>query len=254
VSGPPAERAEGVPALVARGLTKQYGPIRAVDGVDLAIPAGQSVALLGPNGAGKTTLLRLLATLVRPTTGGVLIHGRDPARGDAAPLRRRIGLLSHRTFLYDHLTGLENLVFYARLYGLAGAPAAARQALHGAGLDARGDDLVRTYSRGMQQRLAIARALLHRPDILLLDEPFTGLDREAADRLHATLSRARRDGLTCVMATHDLGAGLPHADRIVVLLAGRAVADREARGLALPEVEALIMRTTGARPPAAENP
>ncbi len=254
MSGSPAGREDGSPALLARGLTKQYGPVPAVDDVSLGIPAGQFVVLLGPNGAGKSTLLRLLATLIRPTAGGVLIHGQDPARGDAAPLRRRIGLLSHRTFLYDHLTGLENLEFYARLYGLADAPAVAGEALHGVGLGGRGADLVRTYSRGMQQRLAIARALLHRPDILLLDEPFTGLDREATDRLHAILRRAREDGRTCVMVTHDLGAGLALADRVVVLLAGRVVVDRAAHGLTPPALEALFRLATGARPTAAETP
>ncbi len=246
---PPAGREtstgrEPAPALLARGLTKRYGPARAIDGVDLAVPSGQSVALLGPNGAGKSTLLRLCAVLIRPTSGTLRIHGESPRTAGRPPLMRRIGLLAHQTFLYDHLTGLENLVFYARLYDLPDPVAAARVALREVRLEQRATDLARAYSRGMQQRLAIARALLHSPDIVLLDEPFTGLDRDAADRLEEKLGRVRKGGATCVMATHDFVAGLRHADRVVGLASGRVIVDRPARGLDAASLDALFRDAT----------
>ncbi|HEU4400731.1 MAG TPA: ABC transporter ATP-binding protein [Candidatus Polarisedimenticolia bacterium] len=240
---PPGPEATSA-ALRARSLGKRYGSFPALDRIDLEIPAGQFVLLLGPNGAGKSTLLRLFATLIRPTSGEVLIHGAPAAGEEAAGLRRRIGLLSHHTFLYDHLTGRENLLFYARLYGLPDPGRAARDALRAVGLEERSEDLVRTYSRGMQQRLAIARASLHAPDILLLDEPFTGLDREATDRLQDNLRRAREARRTCVMATHDFAAGVPLADRVVILRAGRVALDRAAAGLDAAAVETLFRNTT----------
>ncbi len=239
------------PALLARGLTKRYGPAAAIDTLGLSIPAGQCVILLGPNGAGKSTLLRLFALLLRPSAGELLIHGEDPRRTERSALTRRIGLLSHQTFLYDHLTGLENLLFYARLYGIAEPGAAAREALRAVGLEARGSDLVRTYSRGMQQRLAIARALLHAPDIVLLDEPFTGLDRDASARLDQRIGAARAAGATCVIATHDFGAGLQFADRVIILASGRLVADRSARGLDAASLGALFRDATETRAAAA---
>ena len=228
------------PAVLARGLAKHYGAIAALDGIDLEIPAGQFILLLGPNGAGKSTLLRLVATLLRPTSGTLHLHGVLPTPAGAAALRARLGLLSHHTLLYDHLTGRENLIFYARLYGLPDHRAAAAAGLEMAGLAGRGEDLVGTYSRGMQQRLAIARALLHDPDLLLLDEPFSGLDRQAAGRLHGILDGARGGRRTCLLATHDLAAGAGLADRVVVLRDGRVAADRPAAGLDAAALEDLF--------------
>ncbi|MBI4168711.1 MAG: ABC transporter ATP-binding protein [Acidobacteria bacterium] len=249
-TAPPGTPEVGL-ALEARGLGKRFGPIPALDGVDLAVPAGQFVLLLGPNGAGKSTLLRLFATLLRPGAGTLRVLGEDVGNGDRAAIRRRIGLLSHQTFLYDHLTGEENLTFYARLYGLADPPAAAREALRAARLEGRGSDQVRTYSRGMQQRLAIARALLHRPDVLLLDEPFTGLDRDAALRLEERLREERSARRTCVLATHDFRAALGVADRVIVLVDGRLAADRPAAGSDPGSLEALFSTATRAGAPAA---
>jgi ABC-type multidrug transport system ATPase subunit len=219
------------PALAARALTRRYGSAPAVDTLDLEIPAGQCVALLGPNGAGKSTLLRMFALLLSPSSGDLRIHGEDPARADRAALTRRIGLVSHQTFLYDHLTGFENLLFYARLYGIENPAAAAREGLLQSGLEERGQDLTRAYSRGMQQRLALARAFLHSPDILLLDEPFTGIDREASLRLARRLAAFRAAGGTCVFATHDLESGSSLSDRILVLSSGRLAADRSSRDI-----------------------
>ena len=225
-------------------LSRRYGGLAALDGLDLLIARGESILLLGPNGAGKSTLLRTLATLLRPSEGRLRLFGADPSRSDRAPLRRRIGLLSHHTFLYDHLTAEENLDFYARLYGIRPVPGALRGALREVALDDRRSELVRTFSRGMQQRLAIARVFLHRPALLLLDEPFTGLDRQGADRLQAMLRDRMSDGATSILATHDFPAALPLATRVVVLDAGRAVADFPAAGLDAPALEKVYRRTT----------
>jgi heme exporter protein A len=232
-----------------RGLLKQYGPIAAVYNVDLDIGRGESVLLLGPNGAGKSTLLRLLAGLARPTAGTLRVHGGSPAGSAGATVRRRLGLLSHQTFLYDHLTAIENLEFYARLYGLDDPRGAARTALWEVGLQDRSAELVQGFSRGMQQRLAIARVMLHRPDLLLLDEPFTGLDRDAAARLQAALQTFRREGRTCVITTHDFSSGLTVADRIVVLVSGRLALDRPSGDLDAGGLDRLFHEST--RMPAA---
>ncbi len=235
-----AQGAAAVPVIEATGLAKRYGPVVAVEPLDLVVTPGESIALFGPNGAGKSTLLRLLATLIRPTAGRLRLFGADAWSSDAAALRRRIGFLSHQTFLYEHLTGLENLLFYARLYALPDPAGAALESISAVRLEHRRDDRVGSYSRGMQQRLAIARALLHGPDVLLLDEPFTGLDRPSCSRLEATLQEERRAGRTFILATHDLGQGLCAVDRILVLVDGRRVVDRAARGLDPASLEALM--------------
>ena len=172
-------------------LTKSFGPRHALAGVDLHVAPGECVVLCGPNGAGKTTLLRILATLARPTSGDVRIAGLDPAKA-GADVRRQIGFLSHRTLLYDDLTAEQNLAFYARMYAIPDAQARIDDLLERVGLTARRHDLVRTYSRGMQQRLAVARAVLHRPALVLLDEPYTGLDPLAADTSDRAADRSDR--------------------------------------------------------------
>ncbi len=207
------------PLLEARGVTRAFGAQRALRGVDLRLAAGDAVAVAGPNGAGKTTLLRILAGLMRPTSGEVhLADGRTP-RDPAA--RRRVGLLSHQSFLYDDLTPRENLLFTGRLYGLADAAERTARALEEAGLAARADDPVRQLSRGMVQRVAIARALLHEPEILLLDEPFTGLDVPSAARLRALLAAQRAAGRGLVIVTHHLAEAWGFATHVAVLARGQ---------------------------------
>jgi len=218
----------GGAVVETRGLVKRYGPLAALDGVDLRLEAGETVALLGANGAGKSTLLRLLATLTRPSAGTLRLFGRPVESATAGLLRRRLGFLSHHTFLYDHLTGRENLLFYARLYGLPDPAEAARAALLQARLAERQDDRVATYSRGMQQRLALARVFLHAPEILLLDEPTTGLDRESAARLEERLRSERGAGRACLLATHDAPLAGRLATRVVALRSGRVVLDAAA--------------------------
>jgi heme exporter protein A len=205
-------------------LVKSFGPRAALAGVDLSVTAGEFLTLVGPNGAGKTTLLRVMATLVRPTSGTVRIAGLDPARaGDQA--RRSIGFLSHRTLLYDDLTAEQNLRFYARMYDLQGETEHIQVLLERVGLSARRHDLVRTFSRGMQQRLAVARAVLHQPQVLLLDEPYTGLDPNAAQALTDLLAQLAGEGCTVLLTTHNLERGLAVGRRVAVLARGRLVYD-----------------------------
>jgi len=219
----PATTADGAaPVLEVAGLAKRFGHVRALRGVDFSLRAGESLAVFGPNGAGKTTLLRVLAGLLKPDAGSVSFAGARLVRGDAAH-RRRVGLISHHSLLYDGLTAAENLAFYARLYSLPDARAAVARALAGVGLESRAADLVGTFSRGMVQRLAIARALLHDPDVMLLDEPFSGLDQRAAATLRTLLTRLRSERRTMVLVTHNIDEGLELASHVAIQVAGRFV-------------------------------
>jgi heme ABC exporter ATP-binding subunit CcmA len=198
--------------------------------VDLAVRGGEAVAVAGANGAGKTTLLRLLAGLARPEAGEVRVLGQ-PVRGPGDG-RRAIGFVSHQSLLYDDLTLAQNLTFAARLYGLPRPAEVARSALESAGLASRADDSPRMLSRGLAQRAAIARALVHQPRVLLLDEPFTALDAAAAERLRGDLAGRLAAGLGVVIVTHRLGEVWELATRVAVLTEGRWACD-EPRAAAL---------------------
>jgi heme ABC exporter ATP-binding subunit CcmA len=189
-------------------------------GLDLTLAEGDTLAIVGPNGAGKTTLLRCLAGLMRPNAGTILLDGRPVSPRDPSS-RASIGLLSHRAMLYDDLTLEENLEFAARLHGLPEPLTVARNALADVELAARGGDSPRTLSRGLLQRAALARALLHRPRILLLDEPFTGLDAPAADRLRRLLRERRPAGLGTIIVTHQVAEVWDLATRVLALVKGR---------------------------------
>jgi heme exporter protein A len=209
----------GGPPVCATGLERSFAGLPVLRGVDLTVEAGESVALLGSNGAGKTTLLRVLALLLRPERGRLALFGSD---GPATPaLRRRIGFVGHESFCYPDLTAVENLAFYARLFGVADASTRIAELLAWAGLEAAARRQVRTYSRGMGQRLALARALLHRPDLLLLDEPFSGLDPQAIDALQERLAALRLAGHAIVLTTHDVERAAPVASRLAILHRGR---------------------------------
>ena len=209
------------------GLTKNYGLTPVLRGVDLHVQAGEFVTLIGANGAGKSTLLRIVATLAKPTAGEVSIGGW-PLHTHAHEVRQHIGLVSHHSLLYTDLTAAENLDFFARLYGLEDKDDIVQAALKRVGLLARQRDAVRTFSRGMLQRLAIARATLHTPDVLLLDEPYTGLDQEASTLLDELLTKEREFGRTIFLITHDINRGLNLCDRIAILNRG-TIAMRVAR-------------------------
>jgi len=208
------------PILEARGLTRSYGPIRAVQDISFELGEGELLALFGPNGAGKSTLLGVLGGALRPHSGEVRFRGevRDP--GETA-WRREIGLLSHRSFLYPVLTARENLTFYGRLYGLPNLAERVEERLGEVHLSEHADRPMRGFSRGMQQRLALARTLLHDPGFILLDEPFTGLDVHASAMLRELLLRLKDGRRTILLVTHSLSDGLALADRVAIQVAGR---------------------------------
>jgi heme ABC exporter ATP-binding subunit CcmA len=211
------------------GVTKRFGKVLALRGIDLQLGQGRFLGIFGPNGAGKTTLLKILATLTPPSTGTVFIAGHDIVR-EAGTVRPLLGVLSHRTFLYGHLTALENLQFYGRMLGVKRLPERILEVLQTVGLETHARQLVRTYSRGMQQRLAIARAILHHPPLLLLDEPYTGLDQHAAAHLQELLRQLHAAERTVIMSTHDLQRGLELCDDIAIQHRGKIVYQGPALG------------------------
>jgi len=221
----PALSSVEAPALSAvevRDLVKSFGGKMALEGVDLDVAEGEFLTLVGPNGAGKTTLIRILSTLARPTRGSVRVAGFELTK-QGNEVRRRIGLSSHQTLLYGDLSAEENLRFYGRMYDVPHLEDSITALLQRVDLDHRRHDLVRTFSRGMQQRLSLARALLHDPVILLLDEPYTGLDQRAADVLREVLVTLGGRSRTVLMTTHNLERGLELCDRAAILFNGRIV-------------------------------
>jgi heme exporter protein A len=206
-------------AIAVDRASKRFGTFVALNQVDLHLPAGGVLLLAGPNGAGKSTLLRLLAGIGRPTSGQVRVAGADP-NGDPEA-RSAIGLLSHQTLLYDDLTAHENLLFFAKLYHLEEREERVGKALAEAGLAEWRDHRVRNFSRGMKQRLALARTTLHQPSVLLFDEPFTGLDQVATDALSRHLRRFKEQGRTCILVTHRLDTAVDLIDHLAILRRGR---------------------------------
>jgi heme exporter protein A len=205
--------------IKVRRLVKTFGPKPVLRGLDFQVSKGEFVALLGPNGAGKTTFLRILATLSRPKMGEVIVAGHHLPE-EAAAVRRRLGVVSHQPLLYGDLSAEQNLRFYGWMYGVGELDRRMDEVLHLVGLNHRRRDLVRQFSRGMQQRLAIGRAILHRPDILLFDEPHTGLDQEAAAMLDQVLREIASAGRTVVMTSHNISRAADLADRVDILSKG----------------------------------
>ncbi len=228
--------ANSAAAIQVRQVTKAFGHQVALRGVDLSVAEGEFLALFGPNGAGKTTLLRIIASLTRPTSGTVHLRGQDLGQSSPA-VRRQIGLISHNPLLYGDLTPDENLRFFARLYDLADAGARITAVLEQVGLTARRRDPVRTLSRGMVQRLSIARAILHDPAIMLFDEPYTGLDLQAADMLREVLQGLAAANRTVILTTHSLEQGLEMCNRVAILHKGRVAWQGERAGLDLAGVK-----------------
>ena len=206
--------------LVVEDVSRNFGRRRALNRVNLTCRAGEIVGLLGPNGAGKSTLLAVLSTLLTASSGEIH-YGSATSRAMGPELRARLGLLGHDLYLYPELTARENLEFFARLYGCPNVPGLVGDALGRATLSERADDLVSGFSRGMRQRLALERALLHGPRLLLLDEPFTGLDDASGQALVARLRGLRQDGRIVLVATHDLDLAEGLFDRVAVLRDGR---------------------------------
>ena len=210
----------GHSVIHAAGLSKSFASYPALSGVDLEISQGESVVIFGPNGAGKTTLIRVLTLGLRPSCGSFRIADLDPSRQDIE-IRQAIGLISHQSFLYDDLTARQNLRFFADLYAVERPKQRVDEMLEEVGLAHRANDIVRTFSRGMTQRLSLARALIHDPQIVFLDEPFAGLDPHAARMLRTTLARLHEDRRTILLVTHDLAQGLDLCDRWIILARGQ---------------------------------
>lgn len=216
--------------LDAQNITKSYGMRPVLREVSLHVEPGEFIAVLGPNGAGKSTLLRILATLIRPDSGKLVIDGMD-SQQDATRIRSKIGVVSHQSLLYPDLTAVENLNFYAQMYGLDidsrqsknKSSTVIDEVLKQVDLLKRAHDPVRTFSRGMAQRLAIARAIIHDPPLLLLDEPYTGLDKAAAQILQRLLLDFAVAGRTVIMTTHELGRGFDGVSRAIILKMGKIV-------------------------------
>lgn len=216
--------------ILVNKLVKRFGLKTVLRGVDFEVQPGEFVALLGPNGAGKTTFLRILASLSRPSLGEVQIAGYKLPQ-QAAQVRARLGVVSHLPLLYGDLSAEENLRFYARLYGFTNYQSRIIEILEMIGLETRRRDLVRTFSRGMQQRLAIGRAIFHDPDVMLFDEPYTGLDQDASSMLDNVLKVVAAQGRTVVMTSHDLSHAEKLATRFDILSRGVIAASATQRQL-----------------------
>jgi len=216
--------------IEVKKLIKRFGLKAVLRGLDFEVQPGEFVALLGPNGAGKTTFLRILATLSRPSMGDVKIAGYHLPR-QAAQVRARLGVVSHMPLLYEDLTAEENLRFYARMYGISKKEERITEVLEMVGLEKRRKDLIRTFSRGMQQRLAIGRAVLHDPEVMLFDEPYTGLDQDASSMLDEVLRSVAAQGRTVVMTSHDLARAEELATRFDILSRGVITASATRKNL-----------------------
>jgi len=225
-----------------RQLTKLYGLSPVLRGVNLQVGRGEFVGLVGANGAGKTTLMRIVATLLSPTSGEVLLGGW-PLPSHADKVRQHLGMVSHQSMVYGDLTAAENLRFFGELYGVKELQIRIPEILDQVGLKLRRDDYVRTFSRGMMQRLTIARATIHNPDVLLLDEPYTGLDQAASELLDGLLREQHGLGRTILMITHDLTHGLNLCERVAILHRGKIAAEVEATAVSPTEFLELYQET-----------
>ena len=230
-------------ALEVKKLTKVFGDRKALDNVSFSLPQGAFLSIFGPNGAGKTTMLRMLSTLARPTSGTIRVMGID-AKEDPDKVRDHIGLISHNSMLYPDLAAMENMMCVARLYGVVDPEARVRELLRAVELDHRRFDSVRTFSRGMTQRLSIARALINDPDVVFLDEPYAGLDPHAVE-IFDELIASLREGRTFVMVSHDLQKGFAACTHAMMLARGRVMVCPPKDELDFDEFKGLYRETVG---------
>jgi heme exporter protein A len=237
---PKVEQEHGVPAVHVSKLGKTLDERAILLGIDLDIGRGEYVALIGANGAGKSTLLKILATLMPPTEGVIELFGRALTRS-AVHLRARIGLIGHQPMLYRDLSARENLLFFARLYELQEPEKRCERMLRMVGLIDRANDPVKNFSRGMTQRVSIARALLHEPELILADEPFAGLDAPSIQSLEGLFSKLNSSGKTIVLVNHDIEQTLRLAERAIVLRQGKIVLDQPTHRLYAREVLSEVM-------------
>lgn len=232
-------------AVEVSKLTKSFGDHPALRGVDLRVGVGEKVALLGPNGAGKTTLVKVLSAIIKPTSGRVMV-GNEDLKDRPETARRRVGLVAHSTFLYGNLSIFENLDFYARMYDVPRRRSRILEVVEQVEMTDRMDDRVVSLSRGMQQRVSIARAMLHDPEVMLLDEPETGLDQRAIAIVKSVLLDGRRSRRTVIMITHSLERCLDLSERAVILFKGRVAHDFSTKDMTLDELRRIYDRYTGA--------
>lgn len=230
--------------IEVRGLVKKFGFKTALRKVDLFLKKGDCLALFGPNGAGKTTLIQTLCSLMRPTAGKVVIAGFD-TRYDREALHNIIGVMAHDTFLYDNLTAAENLYFYGRMYHVTRLNEKIKELINLVGLNAYVNDQVQTFSRGMQQRLAVARAIIHDPAILFLDEPYTGLDQQGIEDLKQLLMKFRNQGKTIILTSHNLSRGLELCNQAAILNAGVLIYQEDIANIKKDDFKQLYLKLTG---------
>jgi heme ABC exporter ATP-binding subunit CcmA len=229
--------------IQVEGICKSFGKIFAIRDIELNVKRGDFLTIVGPNGAGKTTLLKILSTLMKPTRGEGKIAGFD-LRKEKEELRKRIGMASHRSFLYDNLTAYENLKFYGKLYEVKNLGERIKELIDEVGLGSRLYDAVGTLSRGMKQRLSIARSIIHNPVVLLLDEPFTGLDQWSAQRLEEILNKLRREEKTIIMTTHNLSRCLGLSDMVAIQNWGKIQYQQGMQEIELRDLEDLYSQYT----------
>ncbi len=236
------EQRPGAWAIEVSGLTKSFGNHFALRGIDLRVGWGETLVIFGPNGAGKTTLLKVLATIMNPSSGSVVVGGHD-LKGEAEKIRPRIGVVGHHAFLYSNLTAYENLKFYSRMYDVPHYDERIPRVVAMVGMTPRLHDKLGTLSRGMQQRLSIARALLHKPAIMLLDEPESGLDQQAVTLLWEALKKDEQQR-TIILTSHSLERGLAVCDHLVILNRGKVVYRQPGEGLDLAGLEQAYHKCT----------
>lgn len=227
--------------IEVRGLSRSFGKIIALNDIDLKIRAGEFLTVFGPNGAGKTTLIGILSSLVRETSGKILFMGKS-VRENTNRLRRSIGVIEHQSLLYGQLTARENLKFYGRMYGVDRLEERVEEVLEEVNLQHRADDVSGTFSRGMMQRLSIARAMIHQPSIYLLDEPYSGLDQHSGDKLRDMLAGLKEQGKTILMTTHNLDRGFELSDRCVIMVKGRVEYDERKVAENVSEIKGIYYR------------
>ena len=231
---------DSTPLLHLSGITKRFEGIRAVSNVNLKVFPGDFLTIFGPNGAGKTTLLRIIASLTQPTVGHIEFSEENVNKG-----RAQVGYVSHQSFLYNELTGFENLEFYGNLYDFREPRTRASEMLIKMGLEKVGQRLVREYSRGMKQRLTLARALLHAPSLLLLDEPYTGLDQHGSRLLTSILRNVKEEGSTVILITHNLREGLELCSRAVIQHRGELILEVSSDELEISHFENVYLQMVG---------
>ncbi len=225
-------------------ITKNFGSMTVLDNVNFSVESGEFLTIVGPNGAGKTTLIKIMATLVNATGGTVEIGGFN-VKKSPEKVRGIIGVISHNTYLYNELTAGENLKFFGKMYAIPENDRRVDEVLEETGLSKRKHDRVGTFSRGMKQRLSIARAILHNPLVLLLDEPYTGLDQQASASLEGVLNSLTGSGITTIMISHDLKRGLALADQVMIMASGTVTYHAPASEVAdVAEFQALYERCT----------